>query len=205
MPKVACGPVEGEASLKPIGLFRGECYFFHRRYTMIFSNHLGRKARSALLAHVMIALAILCSPAASSAATASATFNVTAAVVPTCLVSASTVAFGSYNGAQVDANGSVNVTCTNLAPYSVELDTGTGSSATIAVRKMTGPAGQTLTYGLYHDASRATVWGGLAGLQAATGVGNGAAQTLTVYGRVFGAQVPAAGAYSDTITVTVNY
>jgi spore coat protein U-like protein len=172
---------------------------------MISSNHPRSAARSAVLVQMTMALAIVCSPAAASAATTSATFNVTATVVPTCLVSASTVAFGPYNGAQLDASGGVNVTCTNLAPYTIELDAGTGSSATVVARKMTGPAGQTLTYSLYHDASRVSVWGSTAGLQGASGIGSGLAQTLTVYGRVFAAQVPAAGAYSDTITVTVNY
>ena len=144
-------------------------------------------------------------PATSIAATATSTFSVTATVVPTCLVSASTVAFGTYSGPQIDATGSVSVTCTNLAAYTVELDAGTGASATTAARKMTGPSSATLTYNLYADAARTVVWGTLAALQAAAGVGSGSAQSLTVYGRVVGSQVPTAGSYSDTITVTVNY
>jgi spore coat protein U-like protein len=37
------------------------------------------------------------------------------------------------------------------------------------------------------------------------GVGNGAAQPYTVYGRVLPQVTPAPGAYSDTITITVTF
>lgn len=139
------------------------------------------------------------------AATVSTTFNVTATVIATCSVSATNVAFGNYGSAQLDATGTISVSCTSLAPYVVELDAGTGSGATIASRRMTGPSSQTLTYSLYSDASRAVLWGTTAGLQSVAGVGNGATQSLTVYGRIPAAQYPGAGSYSDTITVTVTY
>ncbi len=138
-------------------------------------------------------------------ATANTTFSVTANVVTNCVVSASSVAFGTYSTSQLDATGSISVTCTNLAPYTVELDAGTGSGATVASRKMTGPLSQTLNYSLYQDSARTTPWGTLSALQAVAGIGSGAVQALTVYGRVTAAQTPGAGTYSDTITVLVTY
>ena len=144
-------------------------------------------------------------PIAAQAGTASTTFNVTATVLATCGVSATNVAFGNYGSGQVDATGTISVSCTNLAAYTVELDAGTGSGATIASRRMTGPSNQTLAYTLYHDAARSLLWGTTSGLQSVVGIGNGAAQALTVYGRIPSAQYPGAGSYSDTITVTVTY
>lgn len=156
------------------------------------------------LAAVM-AMVLLIFPTMGFSSTTSSTFNVTATIVASCVVSASNVAFGSYVGAQLDATGSVVVTCTNLAPYTVELDVGTGAGATAADRKMTGPLSQTLSYSLYQDSSRTLPWGPLASALAVAGTGTGSAQTLVVYGRMPASQTPGAGVYSDTITVTVTY
>ena len=150
-------------------------------------------------------LAALCSPLAAQSATATTTFNATATVIATCAVSATNVAFGNYSTAQLDSTGSVTATCTNGTTYTVALDVGTGSGATVGARKMTGPASQTLIYSLYSDASRSTVWGPTVGTNTVAGTGTGSAQALTVYGRIPALEYPAPGSYSDTITVTVAY
>ena len=149
-------------------------------------------------------LAAALMPAAAIAATTT-TFDVTANVVATCSVSATQVAFGTYTGAQLDGSGTVSVTCTALWPYVVELNAGTGSGATVANRLMTGPASSTIIYSLYQNALRTTPWGFTAAAQSVAGVGNGVAQSLTVYGRAPASQTPSVGSYSDTITVTVTY
>jgi len=58
---------------------------------------------------------------------------------------------------------------------------------------------ETITYGLYKDADRSQPWGdtGTPGSTIA-GTGNGAAQTLTVYGRVPPQKTPSPGTYTDT-------
>jgi len=144
-------------------------------------------------------------PHAAWAASTTTTFNVTATVVATCTVSATNVAFGNYGSTQLDSTGAVSIACTNLAPYTIELDAGAGSGATVAARKMTGPSSQTLGYSLYQDASRTLLWGTTAGSNSVAGTGNGATQSLTVYGRVPATQYPTAGSYTDTVTVTVTY
>ncbi|MES2959430.1 MAG: spore coat U domain-containing protein [Pseudomonadota bacterium] len=144
-------------------------------------------------------------PAPGWAATTSGTFNVTASVVATCSVSATDVAFGTYTGAQLDGSGSISVTCTNLLPYTVELNAGIGAGSTVASRLMTGPSSQTISYSLYQNAGRTTLWGTTAATQSVAGTGIGTAQALTVYGRAPAAQTPGVGSYSDTITVTVTY
>jgi spore coat protein U-like protein len=139
------------------------------------------------------------------AATTTTNLNVSASVVDTCVVSASNVNFGTYGGTQLDGAGTVSVTCTNLAAYTVELDAGGGAGASVASRKLTGPASQTINYSLYKDAARTTLWGTVAGSQSVAGTGTGTQQVLNVYGRMPASQTPGAGTYNDTVIVTVAY
>ena len=143
-------------------------------------------------------------PASAFAATATTTFSVTATVQATCLVSANTLAFGTYSGVQLDGTTTVGVTCTNTTPYTVGLDAGTFTGATVTTRRMTGPAAAPLSYSLFSDSGRTTNWGNTAGSWV-SGTGNGSSQTLNVYGRIAAAQYATPGAYTDTITVTVTY
>jgi len=134
------------------------------------------------------------------------TFNVTATVIPACTVSATNLSFGSAGllTSNVDATSIVSVTCSNAAPYNVGLSAGSGTGATVAARKMSS-GGSTITYSLYQNSARTTVWGTTIGTDTETGTGTGSAQNLTVYGRVPPQTTPAPGAYSDTIIVTVTY
>ena len=79
------------------------------------------------------------------------------------------------------------------------------SGASVAARKLTSAASGTLNYALYQDVGRATLWGQTIGTDTVAGTGSGATQTLTVYGRIPALQGSAAGAYTDTITVTLTY
>jgi spore coat protein U-like protein len=106
--------------------------------------------------------------------------------------------------ANVDNTSTLQVQCTNTTPYNIGLDAGTGSGATVAARKMSSGA-NTITYSLYRDSGRATVWGNTVGTNTVSGIGNGASQAYTVYGRVPPQTTPAAATYTDTITVTVTY
>lgn len=69
---------------------------------------------------------------------------------------------------------------------------------------MTGPASALLNYVLTTDSAHTTNWGNSTGSWVA-GTGNGSTQAITVYGQVAAGQYVAPGAYSDTITATVNY
>jgi spore coat protein U-like protein len=144
---------------------------------------------------------------AAYAATTTSTFNVTMTITSTCTITSSpTLAFGSVGllSANTDATSTLQVQCTNTTPYNIGFDAGTGSGATVAARKMTNGA-NTITYSLYSDAGRTTVWGNTVGTNTVAATGNGSAQSFTVYGRVPAQTTPAAAAYSDTITVTVTY
>lgn len=139
------------------------------------------------------------------ASTVTTTFGVSATVQATCLVSATSLAFGTYTGTASTSTATVSVTCTNTTPYNVGLNAGTATSATVTTRKMTGPSSAVLSYSMYQDAARTTNWGQTVGTDTVSGTGNGSAQAITVYGQIAAGQYVAPGSYADTITATVTY
>jgi len=142
-------------------------------------------------------------------ATATTTFSVTGTVVATCTISASPMNFGGAIptpiNSNVDSSTTISATCSNGAPYQVALNAGIGAGATFAARRMTsGP--NTMSYALYTTGARSSVWGdGTAGSSVVSNTGSGAAQTLTVFGRIPAPQSVPTGTYSDTITVTITF
>lgn len=143
------------------------------------------------------------------AATATTTFTVTGTVVAACSVTAGGMSFGTTIPnpitANIDATSTITATCANGTPYTIALSAGGGPGATFATRFMTN-GGSTMTYSLYTNAARTAVWGtGAAGSTVAAGTGNGAAQPITVWGRIPPQTVATAGAYTDTITVTITF
>lgn len=153
--------------------------------------------------------ALLCVPLmnASHAATATSTFTVQMTVTSSCVInSTSTLDFGTTGmlTANVDSTSTLAVQCTNTTPYSIGLDAGLGTGATVAVRKLTNGT-KLINYSLYTSSARTTVWGNTVGTDTVAGTGNGASQSYTVYGRVPAQTTPAPAAYTDTITVTVTY
>jgi len=176
---------------------------------------LGRKSRFIArgLVAVLLPVSALLATAPAQAVTATTTFQVTASVIKACLVSTpATLGFGSYDpNASTPLNSTTvfNVTCTAGTSYSVGMSAGSGSGSTVTTRKMTSASAaagnNTLSYGLYKDAARTVNWDNSV---SATGyTGNGAAQSLTVYGQVPVNQYTAAPAtdYADTITLTLTY
>lgn len=128
------------------------------------------------------------------------------AAVAQCSVSTVGVAFGSYDvfhNAPLDSAGTVTVDCAASVPYTVAIST--GMSGTFVARTMlNGP--NALQYNLYLDAARVTIWGdGNGGSSALGGTGTGLPVQHTVYGRVPARQNVRAGAYVDSLTVTVSF
>lgn len=120
-----------------------------------------------------------------------------------CSVTPQSVSFGSYDplgASALDGVGSINVSCDAVTMMTVSLSSGAG---TFADRRMNGGATQ-LSYNLYTDTSRVTVWGdGVGG--GSTVSANSSNVDLTVYGRIPASQNVPANVYTDTITVTVTY
>jgi len=161
--------------------------------------------RSGAIASVAAVLTLGASSAGASTATTS--FQVQLTIQSQCLVvSASTLSFGTQGvlTANIDQTSTVQAQCTNTTPYNIGLDAGTGTGATVASRKLTSGV-TTISYSLYSDSARTTVWGNTIGVNTVAATGNGAVQSYTVYGRIPPQTTPAPGSYSDTITMTVTY
>jgi len=153
-------------------------------------------------------VAVMAMSGSATAATASSSFQVNLTIQGECKVqSASNVSFGSRGviDANIDTTSTIGVQCTNSTPYTVALSAGAGTGATVAARKMTSAANDTVSYALYRDASRTQVWGVTQNVDTQAGTGNGAVQSYTAYGRVAAQSTPAEGAYSDLVAVTITY
>jgi len=158
--------------------------------------------------------ALMIGTSVASAAQANTTFQVQAAVVANCLVSANNLAFGTYDptAANLEVNTTLSVRCTSGTGYTVALSAGVTSGASFAQRKMTDGT-NFMNYNLYRDAARSEIFGdGVAPgtytvTGTGTGIGLGQAQTVNVHGRIpTGQDTLPIGTYTEsTITVTVTF
>ncbi|WP_417675606.1 spore coat U domain-containing protein [Pseudodonghicola sp.] len=145
----------------------------------------------------------------AAADTATATFGVQITIQADCQVtSTQTLDFGTQGVLTAAVNGTTDleVTCTNGTGYSIGLNEGQSTGGSTTTRKMQASAsGPYVDYTLFSDASRTVNWGNTPGSDVVTGTGDGTGQTYTVYGQVPIQTTPAAGTYTDTITVTVTF
>jgi spore coat protein U-like protein len=139
--------------------------------------------------------------------TATTTFTATATVISSCNVSATTLDFGSAAtlGSNVDQTSTVSTTCTSGTAYNIGLDAGTSAGATVTTRKMSSLAGNKINYSLFRNSGRTTNWGNTVGTDTVSATGNGAAQNVSVFGRVPSQTTPAPASYADTIVATITY
>ena len=169
--------------------------------------HRSRRAPHAIAGLAALLLLSALSPGTANAATATTTMPVTMTITAGCTVAATSVAFGSQSvlASNTAASGTLSVTCTNTTPYNVGLDAGSGAGATVAVRKMTGPASAIINYGLFQNAGFTTAFGNTVGTNTVAGTGIGTSQTITVYGQVPAQSSPAPGSYADVVNVTITF
>jgi len=153
--------------------------------------------RVAVVVPVALALVLIFAP------------NAAAQAGNTCTISTTSVAFGSYDvfsGADVNTTGSVTINC-GSAVRNLTVSLSQGSSGTYANRTLV-KGGETLAYNLFTDAACTSVWGdGTPGTQTYFNADppNNTNVVLTIYGRITALQDVSAGAYSDTITATINW
>ena len=147
-------------------------------------------------------------PGVAAASTATTTMGVSANVHSACVVTSNNLSFGNYNpttGSPTDATSTFNVTCTTGTSFTVGLNAGATSGATVTTRQMANGA-SALGYALYSDTARTTNWGNTPGTDTpAATIAGSSASTFTIYGRIPAQQNVAAGAYTDTIIITINY
>ena len=132
----------------------------------------------------------------------------TAPAVAGCSAGTAPVAFGNYSttsGAALTGTGSITVTCDSSGNGTVILSLSRGGGATYATRRMASGA-NTLSYNLYTSAALTTIFGdGSSGTAKVTFQGGNRTTVTNVYGRIPGSQNVRAGAYHDTIVVTVEF
>lgn len=134
-------------------------------------------------------------------------FTVQATVTASCTVNVSNMDFGTIDAAivaPVDQTASITVSCTNGSAYTVGLDHGIHAVDGGPSGRRMESGGNLIAYSLYHDASRSLSWELGPGTVAA-GVGIGADQVLTVFGRLHENQQAMVGTYSDRVVVVVAY
>jgi spore coat protein U-like protein len=130
-----------------------------------------------------------------------------------CTVTTTGVSFGTYNPlSQVDngSAGTIRVVCTLILSLagSFTIDLSTGASGSYSQRTLKKGA-STLAYNLFSDSAYSRIWGN--GTGGSTQVSQSFSglfvvdRTLTVYGRIPAGQNVSAGAYADTVIVTVTY
>jgi spore coat protein U-like protein len=158
-----------------------------------------------------VAGALVIASGSAAAAIKQTSFGVSAVVNPNCLVSATALNFGGYDGTVAKTGTSdISVRCSTGTTFSVLLSTGGG---TFAQRLLAGSGSNALQYNLYTTAAASTIWGdgtNSTGIGGGTGAGmaSGSAVPFTVHGvlpdNAFNQGAPS-GNYTDTITVTVSY
>jgi len=142
----------------------------------------------------------------TAGATSTFSFNAKATVANNCLINTGNMVFGSNSvlTSAVRSSAAVNVQCTGNTGYQVSL--GAGSSGDVAARTMRNAAtGETIGYRI-SSTPDGPAWGdGSRGTAVVTGVGSGAAQTITMYGQVPAQKTPSPGDYKDTVIATLVF
>lgn len=148
---------------------------------------------------IVIGLVLILSTVSAMAQTDTTALTASATVMGSCrLTSVTNLDFGTYDPTNPanddDGVGDFTFRCTRGTNYDLYIS---------GVRTMTDGT-DTLNYDLYQDISRATVWA--AASPGTTGISaNNAPNITNIYGRIPALQDVQAGAYSGTVTVTVEY
>ena len=146
----------------------------------------------------------------SNPTTTTVTFDVTANVLSECTVSAFAMNFGTYEpvvanaATPLDSTSTINVYCTKGTSGNVTLDNGSNFSG--GARRMKSAGGVFLTYEVYKDPARSTIWNAV-NINSATSTSKNTALGggFIAYGRIPSAQDVPATSYSDTLQSVVNY
>ena len=161
-----------------------------------------------------IGFALAFAGSAFATTTAPGTLTVTANIATSCTINSPTLAFGSYAPiganatAPLDQQVDVTWTCTSTTPIVIWLNEGNNKavgSVLSAPQRQMASGGNMLAYFLYSDEGRGTLWGSTDATSPFLLTGTGSLQSATIYGRIPGGQANIPGAYSDSVTISLNY
>ena len=143
------------------------------------------------------------------AATASNTMPVSVNVINSCTIAATPMAFGAptaIGGANIDTTSTVTLACTTGASYDVAMDFGLNAASGQRFMSNGAATPTKIPYNVYKDTWGGAAWGNTTGNTVTGNVGLTGAAVLTAYGRIPStASSVGAGAYTDTVTVTVTF
>lgn len=149
-------------------------------------------------------------PSATPAQTPTATLGLRVNIPPVCTASSldyGVLDFGTHaslsNAIEATSSagaGTIQINCISGMNYSVSLDGGLHGDGT--QRYMQSAAGGMIAYQLFSDAQFNSPWNIDTPMDQE---GTGSAQQIPLYGRVPVQATPSAGAYSDTVHVTVEW
>ncbi len=150
-------------------------------------------------------LALMGTSVDAQAAGDQGTLDVRVEVQVTCTVTTSAIDFGTYISGQRDvlqAEGSIGYDDCPAGSLLLELDGGQHGSG--KTRMMASAGGDRITYQLYKDPTRKSVWSTGKSGQTVSLASRGTG-TVPVYGSISGSQSPPAGAYTDTVNITLSF
>ena len=167
-----------------------------------------RPARPIIVAICAGAGLFLAAPAAAQSTHAS-DMAVGASVVGECTVSVTELNFGDAINpvlvTEIDMNGTVTVSCSDKAIFSMEMDYGTHANGT--QRRLRNAAGDYLNYQIYRNFNRTQVWA-VKPTEKRNGIilNGGGSEDYEAYGTLTGITPSTpTGTYTDTITVTLTF
>ena len=144
---------------------------------------------------IAIAICFLLAPVAAQA------INCSWDIIP------ANINFGTYSGTKLTATSAFQFTCTPPAVATMTITRGGGASF-IPRDMSTGTPGQTMDYNVYMDAADSIVWGdGTSGTQFLTFTASPGTKTYagSIFGMIPSGLSVAAGTYTDTLQVTLNW
>ena len=157
--------------------------------------------RSSLLA----SFAVLVAVASAHAVTLSSTLAVRVVVQPACTVSGGTLDFGNYTSGQATAlNGFVQIAYSACPATQLRFQLDGGANVTTAARRLANGSGGFLNYGIFRDSARTQNFGQGVESRLITPAASGTG-TVSVYGRIAAGQSVAAGTYTDTVVITLDF
>ncbi len=166
-----------------------------------------KKLLTGLLAASLVTISVT-----GTAATDTATLNISATAVTGCTFDTNSynINFGNYDGSSI-ASTSVNIgfTCATAGVgYTIEANNGNNFDAGNGDRRVTDGAGHYLAYDLAKDSGFTQPLGTIAdgteisGTSGSAGVSN----SITIYAGMPDSQpIAAAGSYTDTVTLTLTF
>ena len=165
--------------------------------------------RSVLSIFVSSFLAVVPALMPAGAATASASFSVSVTVVDTCLIAPSqisptSISVGGYFETSFNASSAVSVNCLHSTPYTLALRSELAQNPTTASLRVVGAGWEMVGSTLGPGRERTGNCNHISDTEMMNAPGD-FVSALSPIAQIPAGQFAAAGAYEDSVTVTVTY